>query len=178
MKQELTFSTAEEALNHFNMGWIAEQHQLLTQSGIVVDTHKAIVRNDTNKVIGVVGKDYVPIQNSDAFGMFDVLIKKYNAKWTNVQSINNGSSIYLQIKIGTGEVRKGDIVENRITIFNAFNGTSSFKIFSTPYRLVCLNGMKAAVRSAEVKAHIRHTKNAMYRYEDIVTGKQIGRAHV
>lgn len=162
----LTFTSAAEALDHYGMNWIANQEPLLTQTGIDVATHKAIVRSDTRAIIGVVGKDYQPIQNNDAFSMFDVLCKKHNAQWVNAQSLFGGSKLFLQIVAGTGEVKKGDIVENRFTIFNTFDGGGSYKVFMTPYRLVCENGMKAAVKSAEIHISIRHTKNAMYRYEE------------
>lgn len=161
-----TFTSAAEALDFYNMNWIAESQPLITGAGLHVDSHKALVRNDTNAIISVVGRDYTPIQNNDSFGMLDVLCKKHAAKWTRAVSLYGGRKIFLQAILGRGEVRKGDIVENRITVFNAFDGSSSYRIFDTPYRLVCLNGMKAAVQSAAIKIHIRHTKNAMYKYEE------------
>lgn len=165
-QKEISFTTAEEALEHYKMGWVAEEHEIMTNSGIDIPKHKAIVRNDNKAVIGIVGKDYQPIQNNVAFAMFDVLCKKHGAKYVKAMEINNGSRTCLQARLLTGEVKKGDIVENRITIFNSFDGSHGFSIFSTPYRLVCLNGMKSAVRAQEIKFNIRHTKNAQNKYEE------------
>lgn len=161
-----TFSSAAEALEFYKLDWIAECQPLVTGAGINVESHKAIVRNDTNSVIGIVGRDYLPIQNNDAFAMFDVLCKKHGARWNRAGSFYGGSKVYLQATIGKGEVKVGDIVENRITIFNAFDGSHSYEVDSTPYRLVCANGMRAMDRSRAIKVCIRHTKNAMYRYEE------------
>ena len=161
-----TFDTAAEALDFYNMNWIAEEHPLMTGSGLEVTSHKALVRNDTGKVISVVGKDYTPIQNNDSFAAFDILCKKYGAKWTRGVTMYGGRKTMLQAVIGHGEVRKGDIIENRITGFNAFDGSSSWKLFDTPMRLVCLNGMRAADNASAIKVAIRHTKNAMYKYEE------------
>lgn len=161
----LSVSSSLEALEHAKCCWIAEPQQLITAAGKDVESHKAMVRSDTGAIIGIVGKDWTPIQNAEAFAFFDTIVKEKGMSYIKAKEIDGGSKVFLQAKVSTGEVRKGDIVENRLTLVNAFNGSSSFMIRMTPMRLVCTNGLLSADKAHSIHVRIRHTRSAKERYE-------------
>jgi hypothetical protein len=47
---------------------------LATVDGLTVFQRKAVVRYDTQEVIGVVGNNYVPVQNRQCFGFLDAVV--------------------------------------------------------------------------------------------------------
>ena len=161
----LNVSTSTEALEVSKCNWIAEPQQLITAGGKDVTSHKAIVRTDTGSVIGIVGKDWTPIQNAEAFAFFDTIVKEKGMQYIKAKEIDGGRRVFLQARLSQGEVRRGDIVENRLTLINGFDGSTSFTVRMTPMRLVCLNGLLSADKAHTISVRIRHTKSASERYE-------------
>ena len=91
--------SAQEAMEKSGLAWSVEQAQLMTCNGISVDTHKALFRGDTNKILGVVGTGYTPVQNTTAFAFFDVITEKYGATYEYAGVIKDGRKIFLQAKL-------------------------------------------------------------------------------
>ena len=68
-------ATAAEAIEAAGLGFTVERAILKTEIlNLPVPDHYATVRKDTMEVLGVVGSRYVPIQNKDAFSVFDSLV--------------------------------------------------------------------------------------------------------
>ena len=169
-QQKTKIKTANEALEKSNLDWIAEEQQLLTASGKQVESHKAIIRTDNNNVIGVVGKGYRPVQNSEAFAFFDSICKDHDVEYLYAKALNGGHKVFIEARIGNGngqaEIRKGDIIENRIKLINSFDGSSGLKVMHTPYRLICTNGMIAPASAMEKRVNLRHTQGIKEKYQD------------
>ena len=152
--------SAEEAMELSGLDWAVEQAPLITGNGISVDTHKALLRSDTSKVLGVVGRDYMPIQNTTAFAFFDVIAEKYGASYEYAGIIKEGKKIFLQAKLGQSfQAAPGDTVESYITLVTAHDGSSSLRAFLTPIRLFCQNQLIRAIKSATTNIALKHTPN-------------------
>ncbi len=149
--------TIEEVLDLANGNWVAQEQEIMTQTGLSIDTHKSLVKSSDNSILGVVGSNYAPINNSTAFALFDTVVKQSKGQFTNYHEINNGSRVIVEATLGKFEAKVGDIVEKRVKMINSFNGTNPFTISFEGYRLVCENGMTRAEKSACIK--VRHTKN-------------------
>ena len=159
--------TINEVLEQTQMNWIADQHELLTGSGISIHSHKALLRSDNNAELGIVGKGYEPVQNATAFAFIDVLSTNKQATYEYLYSINNGSRMIIQAKTNNSfSVRKGDDIDGYITMMNSFDGSTPFKVFFTPIRLFCKNQLLAAIRHATQMVSIRHTKTVMDKAEE------------
>ena len=65
--------TSAEAIQLAQMDWTVSLEPLYTQ-GLLVPDHRAVMRNDIMKPIGVVGNYYEPIQNQQMFDLFDEVI--------------------------------------------------------------------------------------------------------
>ena len=147
--------SAEEAMSIAHLDWTAEQAELVTTNGLSVPMRKAIYRSDTKQVIGVVGLQYTPLQNHEAFAFADTLVEKYGATYEHAYSLNCGANILLQLKINGGfDVRPGDHIDKYINLSNHHDGGGAVLAFSGTLRAWCANqfrlmwqeGRKDAIR--------------------------------
>lgn len=66
-------ATARETIQAAGLDYDVKLSDMTTTDGIPVPSKKAVVRTDTNDVLGVVGNSYVPVQNRQAFGFLDAI---------------------------------------------------------------------------------------------------------
>jgi len=57
------------------LDWTVSKETMTTDSGIVVPGKKALVRSLDNKVLDVVGSNWNPVQNAEAFEFFDEYVR-------------------------------------------------------------------------------------------------------
>lgn len=149
----------------FGIGKNGKNRKADCVSAELVKTHKSIVRESDGRVLGIVGKDYVPVQNKEAFQWFDFLLENGDATLEAGGSLRNGQRIWVLAKMKgeAGDVVKSDTVESYLLLSNAHDGTMSVWISFTPIRVVCMNTLTAALSNIERQAErgkaikIRHT---------------------
>lgn len=128
----------------------------------------ATMRNDTNAVFGVVGKDYQIVQNSDAFAFFDAIVGGGDGiLYETAGALGDGERIFITAKL-PGYIRVGngdDVTEKYIFLTTSHDGSGSITAAFTPVRIVCQNTLNAALRSATNVVRIRHTAGAKERLE-------------
>lgn len=118
------------------------------------------LRSDTGDVLGIVGEDYEPVQNRDAFGFFDSLVGGGDAMFETAGAIGKGERIWILAKLpGYIKVRDKDIVSKYLLLSNSHDGSSLVQMKLTPIRVVCNNTLTAALKGAG-EINIRHTLNA------------------
>lgn len=152
-------TSTQELLNEANMNWQVVEKELYTPEGLKVP-NKAIVREDTQKLLGVVGKDYTPVQNDAAFGFFNDFLDTGSIELMNAGVLGGGKQVFIQAKIKGSEtsIIGNDTVENYITIAKAHDGSMGLNIGFTPIRMFCMNQMNAITTHAESKMlRFRHT---------------------
>ena len=166
---ELNATTAQEAIEQAGLNWEVQPIELFTGELQSVDSHKGIKRADTGEILGVVGKNYTPIQNTDAFAFFDTIVEEFGAKYRYGGEIKGGKRIFLQaqlnhhdFEIGNG----GDQISTYITLANSHDGSGSFKAFFTPIRLFCANQLNRALKHAQTTVSLRHTMSIDSRYQE------------
>jgi phage/plasmid-like protein (TIGR03299 family) len=121
-----------------------------------------VVRNDNNNVLGVVGKDYQPLQNKDAFRFFDSFIESNQAQYETAGALRDGKRIWVLAKINSDlDVVKGDDTLARyIMLSNSHDGTTAVRAGFTNIRVVCQNTLSIAHSSAASKLiRVRHGRN-------------------
>lgn len=134
------------------LDWSVALKELKTPEGIIVP-NKAVIRQDNNEVLGVVGKNYTPVQNATAFGFFDDFLSSGRVKLANAGMIAGGKKVFVQAEILNSEsqVIGEDTVTNYLTIAKAHDGTMSLNVGMTPIRMFCANQIATVVRKAEGK---------------------------
>lgn len=163
-------TSIEEAFSQAGLTWIAQQAEMINSgNGQVINNHKVIYRGDNNKQLGVVGKNYGVIQNSNCFAFFNAICQKYNANICQVHEYNDGSTVHLlaEVKDKKFDARVGDEVGFRFNLWNSFDGKHKAKVSFGALRLVCTNGLVAFGENASM-IEIRHTQNAVSRMDQAI----------
>lgn len=180
-------ATAAEALKAAGLDWTVSKQPLHLMDGTVVPDHFAVVRDDTKKPLGVVGKIYEPLQNPAAFSFFDAVVGSKEAIYHTAGSLRGGQYVWILAKLpGTIRVVKDDLIEKYLLLTNTHNGSRSAKMLFTPIRVVCMNTHNVAIRLSEVEiarakaageeivgnATMRHTTNLGLKVAEV--RKQLG----
>jgi len=120
------------------------------------------VRTDTNDVLGVVGKGYQIIQNSDAFSFFDAIVGGGNGiKYETAGALGRGERIFITAKLPDYiTVGRNDLIEQYLFLTTSHDGSGSINAAFTPIRIVCNNTLNAALKSQTNSVKIRHTSSA------------------
>ncbi|MGW1067378.1 DUF932 domain-containing protein [Streptomyces aureus] len=168
--------TAEEAMEKaYLAGWNVRLLELgateLTEQGatrIEVADHFASVRTNPKtrrtETLGVVGSDYHPVQNEEHAEFLNLLADESGAHFETAGSLKNGRQVFLTMKMPQSMVLNGtDVTDLYIAAFNSHNGSTAFRIVTTPVRVVCANTQRAAIASAPSSFTVRHTSGAKAR---------------
>ena len=155
-----TAVTAEEAIVAAGMDWEVSTQEISCDGSIVPD-FKAIVREDTQEVLGIRKNKYTPYQNKDAFKVFDPFIGLNKAVWHTAGVLGKGERIWVLAKLpGQIEVTKNDVIDKYFLLTNSHDGSTGIKLIFTPIRVVCQNTLQMALVGGESSImNIRHTKN-------------------
>jgi len=127
-----------------NINFETEMRPIQVCGGRKIPDRKAIVRQDTGDVLGIVGKDYVPVPHEavvDAFKRTDIL------EYQSAQSVRNGQIMFTKFKLrDNGGVKKadvnvGDVVDFGIRGFNSYNEMFGVGFEIVGEQLICRNGV-------------------------------------
>lgn len=150
-----------------NLG-ISENGLVCTEQNIEVPNFYATVRNDNNAVLGVVGKDYQIVQNTDAFTFFDSIVGGGDGiLYETAGALGKGERIFITAKLPEYiKVGRDDLIEQYIFLTTSHDGTGSITAAFTPIRIVCQNTLNAALKNSSNVVRIRHTANAKQRLNE------------
>ena len=153
--------TTEQAIVAAGLDWNVSTRPLFLDDGTQAPSN-AVVRDDTNGILGVVSQKYQPLQNKDAFKFFDPFIESGEAMFETAGSLKEGKRIWVLAKINKDplEIAKGDTVEKYILLSNGHDGLVSVRAGFTPIRVVCQNTLSMATSNdASQLIRLKHTKN-------------------
>ena len=83
-------ATARETIQAAGLDYDVKLSDLTTSDGIPIPSRKAVVRTDTNDVLGVVGNSYVPVQNRQAFGFLDAIAADGGIRYHTAGALQEG----------------------------------------------------------------------------------------
>ena len=155
-------ATARETIQAAGLDYDVKLSDMTTTDGIPVPSKKAVVRTDTNEVLGVVGNSYVPVQNRQAFGFLDAIAAEEGIRYHTAGALRRGERIWLLSKLpGSIRVKNSeDVTEKYLLLSNSHDGTSALRVFFTPIRVCCANTLAMADRNGKSEGiAIRHQGN-------------------
>lgn len=164
--------TANEAIAAANLNWEVHKVPLYAADGTASKIIKTplpdafgIQRATDKKILGVVGAQYRPLQNHEAFGFLDDVVTRKEAMFVTAGSLDGGRCIWLLVKLpGDLVVRRGrrsDPIQKYLLLTNRHDGFGSAAIKFTPIRVVCWNTLSQALRGGALQ--LRHTPSVALR---------------
>ena len=157
----------QDVLNQTDLNWTVREESLTTESGIIIPKQKAIVREDTNKVLSIHGEGYYPYQNHQLIELLDKVSQQSGLEIHRGGLFGDGQKVFIQLK--SNDLKLGDDkIEGYITGINSFDGTTSLAFGPSNITISCQNTFFGAFRSMDTK--VRHTKNMVMRVDDICRG--------
>jgi phage/plasmid-like protein (TIGR03299 family) len=158
--------SVREAIIMAKLNWQVELKHVFTEnlnggkSGIL--NHYAVCRTSDNAFMGIVGTDYVPLQNEQALEWFQPFLDSGEATLETAGSLKGGRQVWALAKISNGnmDVGKEDSVAHYILLSNTHDGSVSVRVGFTPIRVVCNNTLTLAHDSAASQLlRVRHTSS-------------------
>lgn len=151
--------TSTEAIKLAQLDFLVTKKNLYTKEGVLVKDHFATVRDDINRPLGVVGKNYKVLQNYEAFDWFDSIVGSREAIFETAGALGNGETIFITAKLPKSIIVKQDVIDNYLLLTNCHSGKSSMQVMFTPIRVVCNNTLQAALSQNKYKVSIIHKGN-------------------
>lgn len=137
---------------------------------LLLPEHFVTARTDTGAGLGVVGGRYEVLQNRDAFAFLQDLVDRYDVVWESAGAVRGGRRVFISMRLpDTVTIDAGGVADQIIPFIVALNshdGSSPFQVVVTPWRPVCRNTERFALRDAQSRWGVRHTRNARDRIEE------------
>lgn len=141
-------ATAAEAIEAAGLNYQVELRSIATTDGLPIPERKAVVRSDTNQVLGVVGNSYVPVQNYQCFGFLDSVVADEKLRYHTAGALGQGERVWMLAQL-PGQIRvknSDDVTEQFLLLSNSHDGSAALRVYFTPIRVVCANTLGMAER--------------------------------
>jgi len=175
--------TASEALSLAKCDWTVEKRPMFLADGSPVRVTGsvskkneglpgAIVRVDTNEILGVVGPSYTPLQNSVVADLYQPLIDDGVVDIESCGSLFNGRRVWMLGRLKNGQqpiAGSSDAVQRYLMLAHGHDGQMAVRFGFTFVRVVCWNTMSLAVNSKQQGRLVKclHTTNLQSNLETL-----------
>ena len=152
----------QTALADAGLNWRVEMQPLRLADGREV-ANRAVVRSHDQSILGVVGPDYEPLQNTDAMAWFQPFVDSGSIRLEAAGSLRGGKRVWVLGRVigSAADVVKRDRIDQFVLLANGHDGTMAIRCGFTGVRVVCQNTLTASLSDKASKLlRIRHTKNA------------------
>ena len=161
-------ATASEAIRAAGLDWEVVKSPLayIPRNGAVthIAGRFALVpgegwQGEGQPVLGIVGSQYEPLQNRDAFAFFDHIVGKGAAVYHTAGALGDGERVWILAKLPDDIRVVGDDITNKyLLLCNSHDGNSAVQIKFTPIRVVCQNTLSMALQNGRT-LRVTHTRD-------------------
>lgn len=164
--------TAADAIELAGLGWEVDLQPITipgyqpTEETPVfpgLNTHRAVVRSDTQEALTVVNETYEPIQNRELFSFADTLLDTGDIRFETAGSLKGGRWVWALARLSEDVNVYGDEYRSYLMMASSHDQTLALTAQPTNVRVVCANTCQAALKSRDKAVKVRHTKNARKR---------------
>jgi phage/plasmid-like protein (TIGR03299 family) len=159
----------EEALVAAGLDWTVTAEPVFSGIGEKLEA-QLTRRSSDGSILGIVGPNYVPLQNTEAFEFFRPFLEQGEAAIETAGSLRMGKKVWVLAKINRDPmvVKGNDIVDKYVLLSNSHDGTLAVRVGFTPIRVVCRNTLTSSINSKASKLiRVKHTKNVVQNLENI-----------
>ncbi|WP_141576148.1 DUF932 domain-containing protein [Actinomadura sp. WMMA1423] len=166
-------SDITEVLRLGGINWQVEKRPVRYSFGgdlHVMGDQYVTLRDDTGAPLGVVGRKYTEIQNRRLFTFLEDLVARHGVIWQSAGAVRGGRRVFVSMRVPSNVTVDPGGIADEIALFivaiNSHDGSSSAQAVVTPWRPVCGNTERFAVRDAKYRWTIRHTSGALDRIDE------------
>lgn len=165
--------TVPQMMKEAGLDWKVEKAQLLTPSKkgppIALENFFALKRSTDERILDVVGKQWEPIQNEDAFKIFNDLLKTQKMNLETMGSLKHGRMVWGLANIKQSfKLKGGDEVKGYLLVSNPHEQGKSHQMRWTSVRVVCNNTLTMAMQGASSSNIFRLAHRGKYEADEIV----------
>jgi phage/plasmid-like protein (TIGR03299 family) len=110
-----------------------------------IEGKMATVREDNDKVLGIVSDDYEVLANSDLKKLIQPLVDEQVLTVTNQGYLNHGRKVFVQAEVSQDYEVAGFKHKGLITLLNSHDGTTKVAVGPTCVRVICQNTFALAM---------------------------------
>lgn len=159
--------SAADAIQAAGLDWDVEMRPVKYQFGNKLNTmgDKFVsVRTDTGLGLGVTGKEFVPLQNREAFDVLNDLVGAGELVFNTAGAIRGGKEIFITAKLPKPVVVLGsEGIDLYVMLTHGHTGLKGIRVDVTPVVLACLNMMRMAKHRAVGSMTVQHRASAKER---------------
>lgn len=161
-------STYDEALEKTGLDYTATVEKLYLGNGQELKNNFAVVKSDDSEhVLGVVGGQYTPVSNRDAFSVAEEIVNEGYGTYEvggpclGAKDKVDYSKSFLVLR-GEPFYVADDEFDSFTVLNNSFDGSSGVNFQVLAQRLVCLNDMTRYLggKASQLRINIQHSKTA------------------
>jgi phage/plasmid-like protein (TIGR03299 family) len=135
------------------------------------------VRDDIDRVVGIVRKRYRVFQNLEAPRFLDNLVDSGDATYETAGSLHGGSQVWWLMKLPEGVSVAGDPrekLETYLLLTNSHDGSTSIVVAVVTIRVVCQNTLAWSLNKALRTMKVRHTESAKEQFMEARRSLDLG----
>lgn len=123
-----------------------------------MENDRAVIRTDRGQSLGLVKKDYEPIQNSELFGLIAELAEfDAEVEMETAGSLGKGQIVWALAKMpGLGLAMGNDKVNPYLLVTNGHGGNRRLTVTPTTVRVSCANTLNMALKGRKGKVGLAH----------------------
>jgi len=147
--------TPAQMMQKAGLDWkVREVESFVEYNGRKMRTgQKSLIRETDGKILTNVGKDWKPLQNSEAFEFFGEYVMAGDMEMHTAGSLKGGQMVWALAKVKDSfELFKGDQIDSYFLFANPHLYGKSIDIRFTPIRVVCKNTLSLSLNSTSSNA--------------------------
>ena len=136
----------QQIMQQAGLDWTVQKETMTTASGAEIEGKKALVRSADNKVLDVVGDNWNPVQNSEAFEFFSEYCLAGDMEMHTAGSLKGGQMVWALAKVKESfDILGGDQVDSYLLFSNPHKYGKAIDVRFTPIRVVCNNTLSMSL---------------------------------
>ena len=145
--------TPQQIQEKAGLDWTVDKEVMVTGSGATVEGKKALVRSSDKKVLDVVGDNWNPVQNEEAFNFFSEYVLAGDMEMHTAGSLKGGQMVWALAKVKDSFTILGDDqVDSYLLFSNPHMYGKAIDIRFTPIRVVCNNTLTLSLGQQVAKS--------------------------
>jgi len=155
--------------------WQVRKEVMTTASGVQVESKQALVRSSDNSILDVVGDNWEPVQNIEAFDFFNEYCAAGDMQMHTAGSLADGKIVWALAKVNESfDVLGDDQVDSYLLFSNPHQYGKSLNVRFTPIRVVCNNTLTLSLSQTAKNEVVLNHRRA---FNPDMVKEQLGIAH-